>query len=269
MRYFFIYIITIPLLASSCTSTSNIMSIGIVGIIAMFALMLILFAIMFFLIARRRKQGEKSLVKFNNDVHISLSRLETPQQKINMLNALIARINEDEKYAKDTEWRDKVLVKTYMHLATVYYRMGDEMQTLNTCTKIIELDTNDGMAYYNRGSIYSNMRLYDKALSDLNRTIELLPDYGSAYNNRGLVHERMEHYTEALADFDKAIEFEDSPIAFYNRGNTHFEMENYDKALADYQEALSITDSERETDLVSELEVSIKVTKDKIKNKKQ
>ncbi|MFV0417121.1 MAG: tetratricopeptide repeat protein [Dysgonomonas sp.] len=262
MRY--IYIGTIPFLLASCTS---IMSIGFVGIIAIFALMLILFAIMFFLIAKRRKQGEKSLVKFNNDVHISLSRLDTPQQKINMLNALIDRINKDEKYAKDTEWRDKVLVKTYMHLATIYYQIGDEMHTLNTCTKIIELDQNDGMAYYNRGSIYSNMRLYEKALSDLNRTIELLPDYGSAYNNRGLVHERMEHYSEALEDFNKAIELEDSPIAYYNRGNTYFEIEKYNEALADYEEALNMTDNETQSDLASELEVSIKVTKDKIENK--
>lgn len=263
MRY--IYIIAVPFLLSSCTS--NIMSIGIVGIMAMFALMLILFAIMFYLIAKRRKQGEKSLVKFNNDIHISLSRLDTPQQKINMLNALIERINNDEKYAKDTEWRDKVLVKAYMHLATVYYQTGDEMHTLNTCTKIIELDQNDGMAYYNRGSIYSNIRLYEKALSDLNRTIELLPDYGSAYNNRGLVHERMEHYTEALEDFNKAIELEDSPIAYYNRGNTHFEIEKYNEALVDYEEALDMVDKETQSDLVSELEVSIKVTKDKIQHK--
>lgn len=263
MRYF--YIITIPFILSSCTS--DIMSIGVIGIIAMFALMLFLFAIMFFLIAKRKKQGEKSLAKFNNDIYSSLSRLDTPQQKINMLNALINRINKDDKYAKDTEWRDKVLEKTYIHLATIYYHTGDEMQTLNTCTKIIELDSNDGMTYYNRGSIYSNMRLYDKALNDLNRTIELLPDYGSAYNNRGLVHERMEHYTEALEDFSKAIELEDSAIAYYNRGNTHFEMENYSDALSDYITALREIDQDSQSDLVSELEVSIKVTKDKIENK--
>lgn len=184
-----------------------------------------------------------------------------------MLNVLIDRINDDEKYKKDTEWRDKVLVKTYMHLATICYQMGEEMQTLNTFTKIIDLDSTDGMAYYNRGSIYSNMRLYDKALQDLNRTIELLPDYGSAYNNRGLVHERMEHYEEALSDFNNAIELEGSPIAYYNRGNTHFEMENYSDALADYTTALSEVDHNSESDLISELEVSIKVTKDKVDKK--
>lgn len=265
MKYF--YIITIPFILSSCTS--DIMSIGVIGIIAMFALMLILFAIMFFLIAKRKKQGEKSLAKFNNDIHLSLNRLDTPLQKINMLNALIERINNDEKYAKDTEWRDKVLVKTYIHLATIYYQTGDEMQTLNMCTKIIELDPNDGMTYYNRGSIYSNMRLYEKALNDLNRTIELLPDYGSAYNNRGLVHERMEHYTEALEDFSKAIELEDSPVAYYNRGNTHFEMENYSDALADYTASLREINQETQPDLVSELEVSIKITKEKIENKEE
>lgn len=261
MKY--IPVAVIPFLATSC-KTESILGIGIVRIIGLFALMLILFAVMFFMIAKRKKQGEKSLVKFNNDIYIALNKLETPQQKINMLNTLIDRINSDEKYKKDTEWRDKVLLKAYMHLSIVYFQKGDEMQTLNTCSKILELDPKDGMAYYNRGSIYSNMGLYDKALQDLNQTIALLPDYASAYNNRGLVHEKMEHYTEALQDFDESIRIEDSPIAIYNRGNTYYELGNYSKALTDYQAALEKLDLKTDSALKTDLEISIKTTKEKL-----
>lgn len=255
--------ISIPFLFTSC-NVSSIAGFGIAGIIAMFVLMFILFAVMFFLIAKRRKQGEKSLVKFNNDVYIALNKLSAPQQKINMLNNLIERINNDQKYKKDTEWRDKVLVKTYMHLATIYYQTGNEMETLNTCTKIIELDPKDGMAYYNRGSIYSNIGLYEKALNDFNRTIELLPDYASAYNNRGLTHEKMEHYEEALADFNEAITLEGSPVAWYNRGNTHYELANYQEALKDYQSALDNLGADSDSDIKNDIEISIRATKEKI-----
>lgn len=257
-----IFICSLPLLFTSCAS--SIVNIGIIGIIAIFGIMLLLFSLMFFLIARRKKQGEKSLVKFNNDVYIALNKLETPQQKVNMLTALIERINDDEKYKKDTEWRDKVLVKTYMHLAIAYYQLGDEMQTLNVCSQIIELDPKDAMSYYNRGSIYSNMGLYDKALLDLDKTIELQSDYASAYNNRGLVHEKMEHYEEALADYNEAIRLEDSPIAYYNRGNTYYELEEYNKALNDYQTVLDKLDNNNQADLRKEVEASIKIVKDKI-----
>lgn len=249
-------------LFSSCSS--SFVGIGMVGVIALFVLMFILFALMFYLIARRKKQGEKSLVKFNNDVYLALNKLGTSQQKINMLNNLIERINTDEKYKKDPEWRDKVLLKTYLHLATVYYQEGDEIQTLNASSKIIELDPNDGMAYYNRGSIYSNMGLYEKALHDLNRTVELMPDYASAYNNRGLVHEKMEHYEEALSDFDKAIELESSPFAYYNRGNTHYEQSEYELALKDYESTLNVLDSQSESSFRQEVEVSIKAAKEKM-----
>lgn len=254
MKY--IYILLALFLFTSCSA--NVASIGIAGIIGFFVLMLVLFAVMFFLIARRKKKGEKSLVKFNNDISIALSKLETPQQKINMLLILIERINEDDAYQKDTEWRDKVLLKAYMHLATVYYNMGNEMETLHACSKIIELDPKDGMAHYNRGSIYSNMGLYDKALQDLNQTIELLPDYASAYNNRGLVHEKMEHYSEAITDFDEAIRMEESPIAYYNRANTYYEMEEYDNALNDYTMALGKLNPEQ-AELKSEIEANIKL----------
>ncbi|WP_255495305.1 tetratricopeptide repeat protein [Dysgonomonas sp. 521] len=261
----FVYILLLSLLLSSCSA--SFVNIGIIGIITMFALMLLLFALMFFLIARRKKQGEKSLVKFNNDVYLALNKLDTPQKKAEMLNALIERIDNDEKYKKDTEWRDKVLVKTYMHLAIVYYQMGDEMQTLNICSKIIELDPDDAMPYYNRGSIYSNMGLFDKALQDLDRTIELQPDYASAYNNRGLVHEKMEHYEEALADYNEAIQLEGSPIAYYNRGNTYYEMEQYDDALGDYRTVIEKLDENDQPDLRTEVETSIKIVENKIDNK--
>lgn len=261
MKY--IAILFPPLLFVSCNSTS-VVNIGIIGFVAIFGTMFLLFALMFYLIARRKKQGEKSLVKFNNDIYFALNRLNTPLEKANMLNTLIERINNDEKYKKDTEWRDKVLLKAYTHLATVYYHMGDEMQTLNTCSEIINLDPKDGMAYYNRGSIYSNIGLYEKALQDLNKTIELMPGYASAYNNRGLVREKMEHYNEALADFTKAIKIEDSPIAYYNRGNTYYELKEYNKALENYNHILQNME-DNESDLRKEVEQSIKIVKDKIK----
>jgi len=259
------YILILPLLFTSCSA--QIASYGIAAIIGLFVLMFILFAFMFYLIARRKKQGEKSLVKFNNDVYIALNQLTTPQQKVNMLNNLIERINNDEKYKKDTEWRDKVLLKTYSHLATVYYQMGDEIQTLNASSRIIELEPTDGMAYYNRGSIYSNMGMLDKALSDLNRTVELMPDYASAYNNRGLVHEKMEHYNEAIEDFSKAITLEDSPIAYYNRGNTHYELNEYEEALTDYHYASRKIDDINQPNLKEEIEASIKIAKEKVNGK--
>lgn len=260
MKYF--YIAFFPLLFSSCSS--RIAEIGFAGIIGIFALMFILFALMFFLIARRKKKGEKSLVKFNNDIAIALARLETAEQKINMLNMLVARIEDDEKYKKDEDWKNKVLAKAYVHMATIHYRNGDEIQTLNACSKVIELDDSDGMVFYNRGSIYSNRGMYEKALHDLNKTIELMPDFASAYNNRGLVHEKLEHYEDAIADFDKTIELEDSPIAYFNKGNTFYEMKRYADALDSYQHSLKRVNDNTHADLKAELELCIKAATDKL-----
>ncbi|MDR1884592.1 MAG: tetratricopeptide repeat protein [Prevotella sp.] len=258
--------IAMPFLLTSCNAGSSTTGFGIASIVAMFVLMFILFAVMFFLIAKRKKQGEKSLARFNSDVCTALNKLSSPQQKINMLNKLIERINNEEKYKKDTDWRNKVLVKTYIHLAIIHYRTGNEMETLNICTKITELDPEDGIAYYNRGSIYSSMGLYEKALQDFNRTIELKPDHAGAYNNRGLTHEKMEHYDEALADFGEAIKLEGSPIARYNRGNTHYELGNYQAALDDYQAALDNPGTDSDPVMKNDVETSIRVTKGKLAN---
>ncbi|NDV79090.1 tetratricopeptide repeat protein [Dysgonomonas sp. 511] len=264
MKYIRIYTPAIALLVLLPSCNVNFLGYGIAGVVTLFALMFILFALMFYLIARRRKQGDKSLVKFANDVAVALGKLSTPQQKINMLNKLIERINNDEKYKKDTQWRDKVLAKTYSFLATAYYQNGDRMKALHTMSDIIGLDDTDSMAYYNRGSIYSDMGMYDKALADLNTTVGLLPDYASAYNNRGLVHEKMEHYGEALADFDAAIAIEPSAVIYFNRGNTHFQMEDYTASLGDYRMALEYIDGETQPDFKKEIEIGIKAVEAKL-----
>lgn len=209
-------------------------------IIALFAAMLILFGIMFFIIFKKRKQADKSLAKFKNDLNMSLQKFSTPEQKAGMLEKLIERIESDEKYQKDEEWKNRVLVCALQPLAAAYYKMKNESKALSICSRMIELEPEHIMAHYNRGSMYSDMGMLEKAIADFNRTIELMPSYASTYNNRGLVYEKMGQYEQAIADYSKTIEMEDSPIAHFNRANCYFTIGELEKAKFDYEEYLKL-----------------------------
>ncbi len=237
---------------------------GMTTLIILFVLMLVMFGLTIFFIAKKKSQADKSMAKYNRDLYQALSKFDTPEQKIDVLKILIKRIEEDEKYKKDEGWKNKVLVSTYIPLAAQYYKLGDEAQTLGVCSDIIALDVDHAMAYYNRGSIYSDMGLYEQALADLSRTIELTPSYASAYNNRGMVYYRIGQYEKAVEDYDKAIEQEDSAISYYNRGNAYYALADNTKALSDFEKFLELDES-GDDELIKSVELTVEVLREEIK----
>lgn len=243
MKSYLAILLLLPLTLSSCTFSSDW---GMTGLIILFVLMLVMFGLTIFFIAKKKSQADKSIAKYNRDLNQALSKFETPEQKVEMLKILINRIKEDEKYKKDESWKNKVLVSTYTPLAAQYYKLGDEAQTLGVCSDIIALDPDHAMTYYNRGSIYSDMGLYEQALSDLNRTIELTPSYASAYNNRGMAYYRLQEYEKAIEDYNQAIEQEDSAISYYNRASAYLALKNKDQALNDFRKFIELDDSDDE-----------------------
>ncbi len=235
-------LLTFLLSLTSCTNIAQNM--GWVGLIILSIVLMALFLGMFFLIQRQKRKGEKSLAAFSANVSQMLEKHDEAESKIRVLQILIERIKEDEKYKKDVSWQNKVLAKTYLHLATQYNLLGDMQNTLNTCSLILELTPDDAMTLYNRGSLYSNLGENIKALEDLNRSIELVADYASTYNNRGMVLAKLNRFEDAMADFDKALELEESAVIYYNRGNTLRDQDKLSEALADYEKGLALCDED-------------------------
>ena len=236
-KQYILIIVMVPVLFTSCSQPQGW---GMPAMVTLFALMLIMFGAMFYLIFRKKRQADRSLTKFTNDLNVSLQKFDEPQQKAKLLENLIERIGNDDKYKKDEDWRNKVLVCALQPLASAYYKMGDEARALGVCSRIIDLNDEHIMSHYNRGSIYSDMGLYDKALKDFDRAIELMPSYASTFNNRGLVYEKMQQYEKAIEDYTTTLGLEESAIAYFNRANSYLLLKKYDDALHDYQNYLDL-----------------------------
>ena len=81
---------------------------------------------------------------------------------------------------------------------------------IRSCIALIERDTKDAVAYYNRASAYQTKGEADRAIADYDQAITLKPDYAAAYENRARVFAIKGDYTRAVADVTKAGELTSS-----------------------------------------------------------
>ncbi|MFN8288589.1 MAG: tetratricopeptide repeat protein [Chitinophagales bacterium] len=107
--------------------------------------------------------------------------------------------------------------------------------------KAIELAPNYSLAYFNRGIIYSNIKMPEIALQDYNRAIELgftLPD---VYNNRGSAHFELDDFENAMKDYLEAIRLKsDFASPYYNIANIYKTRKEDEVALEYYNKALEV-----------------------------
>lgn len=246
-------ILSFLLLFSSC-STDSIRSMSYTSIVILFILLILCFVVMFILIAKVKRQEHRKMAQYVNNVNKMLAKYELPEHKIKELNILISRIENDPKYAKDEVWKNKVLAKTYSFLATIYYKTGDENQTLEICSKIIELSPDDSMTLYNRGTLYMNKKRFHDAIDDFTSCIEIQSNHASAYNNRGMAYERLNKVDEANNDYKTALDIEESTIIHLNYGNILYKQHDIDNAIIHIEKALELC-NENDTKLKREIEL--------------
>ncbi len=123
-----------------------------------------------------------------------------------------------------------------------YYDKDNFDRSISDCTKAIEINPKDAVAYINRGIAYKKEGDYDKAISDYNRALEIDPMYAAAYSNLGSIYcDKKKEYDRAVSYFSKAIEINPGfAAAYYNRGNAYKNKNNNDLAISNYNLAIQI-----------------------------
>lgn len=119
--------------------------------------------------------------------------------------------------------------------------------------KAIELNPKFDMAYNNRGTAYNDLKQYERAIQDYNKSIELNPKYALAWNNRGAAKSWLNQMREAIADYSKAIELKPNYAkAYENRGKAYLGLGEYEKSLEDKERAEHIRWSNKNADKIIE-----------------
>ena len=124
---------------------------------------------------------------------------------------------------------------------------------IQKCSRGIESNPNDAIAYFNRANAYLRTKQFDKAIQDMTTLIELKPKepgnyippdlYSSAYLLRGIIYATMQQHDKAIQDYSKSIESLPGIVAFtgyWYRGNSYSAMRKYNKAIQDYSKTIEL-----------------------------
>ena len=122
-----------------------------------------------------------------------------------------------------------------------YSKDGQYENAIQEFDKVIQLDPDYAVAYYNRGYSYNKLGQYQTAINDYTEAIQLNPDYADSYINRGNSYHYLGQHQTAINDYTKAIQLDpDYARAYYNRGLSYYDLGQYTLANADEAKACSL-----------------------------
>jgi tetratricopeptide (TPR) repeat protein len=96
----------------------------------------------------------------------------------------------------------------------------------------------------NRGTVWCDLKGYDKAIADFSEALRLNPTYQLAYSYRGFAWREKGDYDKAIEDYSEALRLDPKDAhAFHGRGWLWERKKDLDKAIADYDEAIRLDPS--------------------------
>jgi tetratricopeptide (TPR) repeat protein len=96
--------------------------------------------------------------------------------------------------------------ENYLKRGVLYLNeLKNAREAIKDFTTAMELNSDNLILPFNRGTAYIQTSDWKKAKVDFDRVISLRPDFVNAYLNRGIVLLNMKKYDEAIADFNTGL----------------------------------------------------------------
>ena len=130
---------------------------------------------------------------------------------------------------------------TWFSLTVVYLSEGRYAMAARAATRAIELDPEDGEAYYHRAMARVKQGRYAEALADCNEALRREPEDPIAYRTRAAAYVGLAQYERAKEDLDRVFgEDKDDAEARYLRGRAWAGLGNLRQAISDFSRSLAI-----------------------------
>jgi len=120
---------------------------------------------------------------------------------------------------------------------------GKSILAITDYNKVIQLDSDNSMAYALRSAIYVELKDFKSAIDDCQKAIGINPKNELAYIRMGDSYITMEpkNYLEAMKSYNYAINLNpNNSVALHNRGIAKKELKDYLGAIEDFNKAIII-----------------------------
>jgi tetratricopeptide (TPR) repeat protein len=131
--------------------------------------------------------------------------------------------------------KDELSAEILFYRALEKRRIKDFEGAIADYSEAIQLNSQFGSAYNNRGAIRSQMGQFDEAIADFGIFIQLHPDNPDGYYNRGFNRAEKGDLVGAISDYSQSLRLNPTDTeALVNRAEDYFQVGEYAKALADF-----------------------------------
>ena len=136
----------------------------------------------------------------------------------------------------------------YFNRASVYISFQQYSDAVNDLTKAMSLHVDSAILYNNLGHALTELGQYDRAEKYLNKAVELNPEYSEAYNNLGVLNIDRRKFDVALEYLKKAVSMNTANDTIYaNLGVAYFELHDYENALYNFDNSIELNSNIPET----------------------
>ncbi len=146
------------------------------------------------------------------------------------------------QYLKKAIELDSCYAEAFINMGIAWFQKGDYEMAETFYSKAVGLKPDNPDLYLNRGVFYKSNGNLKEALKDYNRAIEYgYKEIPEAFYNRGLVHYEMRLFAKAIQDFDEAILLDpNNPSAHFNRGLSCHQDGKTDQAIQSYCKTIDL-----------------------------
>lgn len=129
----------------------------------------------------------------------------------------------------------------YNSRAKLYFNLKQYPEAMADYNQAIQLDSQKGEMFINRGAVFALTGRMQEALADFNKGLELDPNHSNGYKNRSLVLQELGQWENAIKDIDIYLGFhpEDADL-WYERGRIYNVLNNPQKALPELERAIQL-----------------------------
>ncbi len=117
----------------------------------------------------------------------------------------------------------------YLFWESVYTDdIGQKLAIMQECVRI---EPNAPFAYHQLGSIYQDLKEYDKAIMNYRKAMELAPGWTYPINDMGVAYDNLGKTDSAIYSYRLALSVDPNyPLAYNNLANIYTTLEQYDTA---------------------------------------
>ena len=168
---------------------------------------------------------------------------EPPKEKVQELISLYNHGQFDEVLSKAKPLASLFPRTIVLHnlVAAANSALKNLDQAIESFNKVLELNPEDAMAYFNIGTIFSEKEEFDTAIKNYQKCLSIKPNHAEAYDNMGSVLKVQGKLTTAIEQFTQAINLKPNfAQAHYNLGVVLQETGNSNAAIESHKKALEI-----------------------------